>query len=77
MSDPEDLVARMARSLDPQDREAALAAVAAMQVELRGKGSVHRAIEEAWRRFWLPPETPRAELKATHVRMRRHATIEG
>jgi hypothetical protein len=44
MSDPEDLIDRLPRSLDPIDREpfrqAAEAALAAMPVELRGERSV-------------------------------------
>jgi hypothetical protein len=51
------------------------AAVAAMPVELRGEGAVHRAIETDWRKFFTPPGHT-SEVLVTRVRMRR-ASLTG
>jgi hypothetical protein len=57
---PESIIANMALSLSPGDRDAfalaAMAAVEAMTPELRGPGSIHRVVEAEWRRFFKPPD---------------------
>jgi hypothetical protein len=80
-ADPESIVASMALSLAPADSDAfalaAMAAVEAMPPELRGPGSVHRAIEAEWLRFFRPTDGPTAEVLASRYRMRRRASLAG
>jgi hypothetical protein len=64
MSDPEDLIARMSRSLEPADREpfqrAAMDVIARMPAALIGPGTVYRAVELTWRGFFRPVDSQRA-----------------
>ena len=74
------IIAGMAASIAPQDPRAVprgcVGGVAAMPVELRGEGSVHRAIEVEWRKFFTPPGHT-SEVLVTRVRMRRRASLIG
>jgi hypothetical protein len=48
-----------------------LVAVAAMPVELRAEGPIHRAIEAQWRRFFRPLDAPRAMIGTRFFERRR------
>jgi hypothetical protein len=81
MNDAETIILNMAASLAPQDRrpfrEAALAALAVIPVELHGEGPVHRAVAVEWQRFFRPPDGSTAEVLATRHRERRRASLAG
>ena len=70
MSDPEDLIARMSRSLEPADREpfqrAAMDAIARMPAALIGPGTVYRAVELTWRGFFRPVDSPTSGMEPWH-----------
>jgi len=71
----------MAASLAGDDRAAfraaALAAVALMPADMRGPGSIHRAIEVEWRRLFRPPAGSMAEVLATRVSVMRLGSLAG
>lgn len=75
------IIPSLAASLAPADRTAfraaALAALAALPVEMIGPGSIHRTLEAAWRSYFHLPDDGGRELPPTRYRARRRASLAG